>query len=222
MRTDSASPLAARGLKPVALLAANREHGDRLRYMAGCRCDMCRRANTDYEKARAIARKSGDWNGNVSARKARKHLLELSRQGVGRRAVQAVTDIADSILSGIRSGEKKKIRARTERLILAVTKEQAADRALIPAGPTWELIYKLLDKGYTKTWIAAALGSESQTPALQLNDEQVTVRNAYEVRKLFERCERGGFADAPRKPEPDLPSGCISPSKGHLVHRMGD
>lgn len=58
----------SRGLKPVAELAEQRSHGDRLKYLAGCRCVPCRAANSRYEVARAAARKAGDWNGLVPAR----------------------------------------------------------------------------------------------------------------------------------------------------------
>lgn len=221
MITREITGLSARGLKPIAQLAADRDHGDRLRYMAGCRCDECRRANTSYEKARAAARKAGDWNGFVPADKAWKHLLKLSDEGVCRRAVQAVTDIGGSIISAIRSGAKKQIRARTERKILAVTKDQASDNALTSAEGTWKLLNKLLDKGYTKTQLAHALGGKS--PALQVGQEQVTVRTAYEVRKLYEKCEKAGFTDASKHQLVEvLPTNTFRVKPGVLVHRMGD
>jgi hypothetical protein len=222
MRTQEltqSNSLASRGLKSVALLAQSRSHGDRLRYLSGCRCDDCRRANTSYEKARSAARKAGDWNGIVPAKNARTHLIKLSRQGVGRRAVQAVTDIADSVLFDIRAGKKKNIRARTERLILAVTKEQAADHAFVSAIPTWKLLNKLLENGYTKTQLAQALGGKSR--ALQVGKDQVTVLMAYKVRRLFEKLEKSRFADAAkRSPVIDLPSNTFSPRPGVMVHRL--
>src|SRR5882724_224334 len=141
--------LAARGLRPVQQLAASRPCGDRLRYLAGCRCVDCRRANSAYECERAKARRNGDWNGIVPAHRARKHLMELSRLGVGRNTVSAMTDIARSILSEVRAGRKKHIRARTERKILLVTTSQAADKSFVPAVSTWKLITKLLDEGYS-------------------------------------------------------------------------
>lgn len=151
MKTGS---MTDRGLKSAAVLAANKPHGSRIRYMAGCRCDECRRANTDYEKDRQIARKNGEWNGIVPAARARRHLSRLSRLGVGRRAVQAATDIADSILVMIRNGARKNIRAQTERLILAVTPAAAGDRALIDAAPTWVLINELLGSGFRRpAWL---------------------------------------------------------------------
>lgn len=179
------APLASRGLRPIAELAEGRPHGDRLRYMAGCRCHDCRRANTDYEKTRAKARKAGDWNGIVTAHRARAHLAHLSDQGVGRRAVGDACDVADSILVAIIKGDKTRIRARTERAILAVTVEAAADRALIPAGPTWALLDELISHGYSKSELARELGYK--TRALQLNRHQVTVRNAHDVARLHAR-----------------------------------
>lgn len=177
--------IASRGLRPAAELAKNRPHGDRLRYMAGCRCSQCRRANSAYETARAAARKAGDWNGNVSADKARAHMAALATQSVGRRTVHAVSGIADSILVRIISGDKKQIRARTERAILAVTAAAAADRALIPAAETWVLIDELLRDGYSKAELARQLGYGR--PALQFRRTTVTVRTAYEVKRLHER-----------------------------------
>lgn len=161
-----ASPLAARGLRPVADLAKDR-------------------ANCAYEKSRAAARKAGDWNGIVDAAPARAHLAALSGDGVGRRTVGDVAGVSDSVLTEIIAGRKTRIRARTERAILVVTVAAAADRALIDAGPTWVLLDELIADGYSKSAIAAALGYK--TRALQLNRNQVTVRNAYEVERLYEQ-----------------------------------
>ena len=177
--------MVSRGLKPASLLAASRDHGDRLRYLGGCRCDLCRRANTDYERGRAKARLDGDWNGIVRADKARDHMTWLSRHGVGRHAIASATDIADSILWSIIKGSRANIRARTERKILAVTLDAAADHALVPAGPVWRLIDQLLDAGFSKSRIAAELGRK--THALQLGKKTMTVRNAYDVRRVHAR-----------------------------------
>jgi hypothetical protein len=179
------TPLARRGLRPASVLAAARPHGDRLRYVGGCRCAECRMANNAYEKVRAAARKAGDWNGIVDAAPARAHLAELSKRGVGRRVVADVAAVASTVLQEIVAGRKTRIRARTARSILAVTERAAADRAYIDAGPTWELLDELIDDGYTKTELAIALGR--QTRALQLSRRGVTVRNAYDVAKLHER-----------------------------------
>lgn len=185
MRQHDLNTMANRGLKPAAQLAEDKPHGSRMRYIGGCRCDLCRKANTDYERGRSEARKSGDWNGIVPAAHARQHLNRLSRLGVGRRAVADATDIAETILVEIRSGKRRNIRARTERLILAVTPEAAADHALVSADRTWQLIDKLIGAGFTKGYIALQLGAK--TPALQLSRDKITVRHAADVDCLYRR-----------------------------------
>jgi hypothetical protein len=184
-------PLYNRGLRPIEDLAANREHGDRLRYRAGCRCFACRSANTAYEASRKVARAVGDWNGLVSAEKARAHLKALSAQGVGRRSVRAASDVADTVLADIISGRKTNIRAATERAILAVTAAAAGDGALVPGKATWKMLDQLIADGYTRRYLAVRLGSKSKVPQLQLKRDFVTVRSAYLVERLFEqlKCE---------------------------------
>lgn len=170
-------------LRPVAELAADKPHGVRLRYMAGCRCDACRRANSTYENERQKARRAGDWNGIVPADRARDHMLDLSRKGVGRRTIQACTDIADTVLQEIRTGRKQRIRARTERLILGVTKAMAADHALISARRSNHRIRLLLEEGYTEKHLAKRLGYANDY--LQFNERRITVRNAARIERLY-------------------------------------
>jgi len=209
------------GLKPVAVLAADREHGTRLKYLSGCKCVECRRANTDYQCAREAAKKLGDWNGIVPATKARKHLLKLSEQGIGRRAVGAVTDISDTILHDIRTGTKKNIRARTERKILAVTPDLASEGALISAAPTWNLIRQLLAKGYTKSQLAKLLICDAH--ALQISQKQVRVRTADAVARLYKKLEAVDFNTARYyQQEEILPSNTYRIKPGVIEHRMGE
>ena len=174
-----------RGLRSAEDLAAERPHGTRLRYLGGCKCFKCRRANSDYERARTAARAAGDWNGLVDAIAARKHILALSKKGIGRRMVAEASDVAQTVIAEVRAGKKLKIRARTERRILAVTPACRGDAALVPAGPTWERIRWLLEEGFTKSRIAIELGKK--TRALQLNRDWVTARNAAAVEALMRR-----------------------------------
>ncbi|MDR2220989.1 MAG: hypothetical protein LBE24_10510 [Methylobacillus sp.] len=172
-----------RGLKPASTLAADKPHGTRIKYMGGCRCAPCKAANTAYERERSIARKQGDWNGLVPASRARQHILALSRDGVGRKAVCAASDVAESIVVAIRSGQKTQIRAQTERKILAVTRDARSGHALVPAIRTWRLIDKMLRWGYSKSELAKRLGYANR--ALQFQKTNVTVRNAFDVQQLY-------------------------------------
>jgi hypothetical protein len=172
-------------LRPVQELARDKPHGNRIKYMGGCRCQECRRANTAYERERAARRRAGEWNGLVSADAARKHLAELRYQGVGRRAVNLATDVSDTVLQDIIAGRKQRIRARTARLILAVDANAAQDGAYICARRTGRLVHELLTEGFTKARISAEIGQDGR--ALQLGRKRVTVRSAGAIDRLWRR-----------------------------------
>jgi hypothetical protein len=160
--------------------------------------------------SKAVCRACRDrlsFNGLVNAARARKHLHYLSRAGVGRDSVAAACDVAVTVLSDVYRGEKLRIRAETERRILAVTAADRADHALVPAAPTWRLIGKLLERGFTRGDIAHALGRE--TPALQLRRDQVLAKTALEVRRLYK-----GAGDPPEHGTRWRPQfcDCISPA----------
>jgi hypothetical protein len=183
-RSAAVTDLSARGLRSVAELADGRPHGTRLRYLAGCKCFQCRRANSDYERQRQAARLAGDWNGIVDAAPARRHMAALSRAGVGRRAVRAATDVADTVLQDIRAGRRLRIRARTERKIMAVTAAARSDHSLVPAKKTWRLITELLHDGYSKRQLAKRLG---YADALQFSRDRVTAKNELRVSVLHRK-----------------------------------
>ena len=171
-------------LRSHAELGAVRSHGDRLRYLAGCKCFKCRRANSDYERSRQAARIAGDWNGIVPADRARAHLAKLARAGIGKRSVSAATDLSNTILQDIRNG-RPKIRARTERKILAVTPSMRADRSLVPAVKLWRLIGDLLEEGFTKAALAKHLGYKA--PAIQFRKDWVTAKSEQRVIALHRK-----------------------------------
>jgi hypothetical protein len=160
--------------------------GMRAKYVSGgCRCMLCRAAASRYESERLRARRSGEWNGLVSAAAARKHLLRLSKQGVGRRSVSDAALVPQSTLQEIKTGRKTQIRRSTERRILAVTKEAAGMAFLVPAAPTWALIERLLEEGFTRTRIAREIGRKA--PSLQLRTDRITKRNAIAIERLYRR-----------------------------------
>lgn len=175
---------ASRGL-PTRSRLAERPHGTRLRYISGCRCMLCRAANSRYECGRAAARRRGGWNGLVPAIRARMHIEALSCQGVGFKSVALAADVGKTVVLQVRTGQKRQIRAETERRILAVDRAAIADGGLVPARPTWRRIAALLDEGFSKAELARRLGY--QRPALQLGRRRITARNAVRVERLFNR-----------------------------------
>jgi hypothetical protein len=171
--------------------ATVKAHGVRVSYEAGCRCIQCRAAKSRYNTEREAARKQGDTRDIVDASAARAHIKKLSRAGVGYKSVADAAGIAHGIAFQIRSGERRRIRQSTERKILAVDKSAIADRALVPATPTWKLLDELLEDGYTKTQIAKWLGSKAKIPALQVARDLVTAETAMRVHRMFQAVRAG-------------------------------
>ena len=165
-------------------------HGTRGRYVKGCRCEPCTIANRVYARERYRARRlKGDWNGLVSAEDARRHLLRLSRAGVGIRSVQAASDVSRTILVEVKQGRRTQIRRRTERRILAVDSTAIADGTIVDARRTWRLIDELLGEGFTKAELARRLGFKR--PVLQLRTDRILARNALRVRRLYNQVNLG-------------------------------
>lgn len=169
----------------IAAVVATKTHGTRTRYVAGCRCNPCRGANTQYENGRRKARLAGDWNGLVSAEPARRHLRYLQRKGVGYQSVSAASDIGATNVLAIRIGKCVRIHARTERRLLAVTPDMLGDRALVPAGRLWRRIAQLLEEGFTKAALARQLGRAK--PALVFGRVRVTARSDADVERLWRK-----------------------------------
>lgn len=166
-------------------LRARQGHGTHSRYNGGCRCDECRRANTEYAAMRAAARRAGQANRVVSAAPAQEHIRKLQRAGVGYRAIAAAASLTHRIVLGIKSGKRTLARSDTVRRILAVDVACRSDRALVSAKSTWARIEKLLEEGYTKRELARLLGYKM--PMLQFNKHRVSVRNRARVERLFEK-----------------------------------
>jgi len=66
-----------------------------------------------------------------------------------------------------------------------------ADGALVPAGPTWKLLNKLLEAGYTRMFLAKQLGSRAKRPVLQVQAERITALTASKVERLYRRIKEG-------------------------------
>jgi hypothetical protein len=182
-----------------------REHGERAKYVIErCRCGECREAVRLYElkRRRALSRPDEAWVPYVPAGKARRYLKELSEYGIGHKTVAKVSGVPHGTISKLiygdparRMGPSKRIRPETERRLLAVTLEDAAGAAKIPAGSTWKLLDDLIARGFTKTWIAGQLGAES--PALQLSRVRVRATTARKVAELHRRLQ--GVEAPPRR-----------------------
>ena len=171
-----------------------RQHGTRARYCVDkCRCEPCTEANRLYARQRDRHLRRVAYGieperpAYIDATEARKHLLWLSKVGVGKRQVAERTGISLSAIYKLRRGVVTKCRPETANKILGIGRSAAADGAYVDATKIWKLIDELVRAGYTKTWIAAQIGSNAKTPALQLGRRRVSAIKARQIAELHER-----------------------------------
>jgi hypothetical protein len=155
-------------------------------YRNGCRCAECRHAGYVYEVKRQRDRNRGIVRLHDNT-EAREHILWLRSQGVGLRAVAAATGLQRHNVWKIANGQVKRSKPETIRRIMAVGTHMRKGGSLVDAGPTWRLIDDMLANGFTRTRIAAELGSKAKRPALQLKRDKILQSNADQVREVYDR-----------------------------------
>ena len=155
----------------------------------GIEGEPCPRARTLSKLSLGVCeecRRRTVWDGLVDAKPVRKHLRELSRQGVGYKSVADAASVARSVLQKIMAGTKRRIRKRARDRILAVDAQAVADWGLVPAGETRKLLEELEGEYLTKGRLARELGYTR--PNLQVGKtDHVRARTAHRVRKLYRR-----------------------------------
>jgi hypothetical protein len=161
-------------------------HGTASEYNRDCRCEPCRMAWSRYQKELRQGLREGRANLSVSTELIRGHLEYLSARGVGYRVVADAAGIDPRRLADIKRGRVRRVRRRTEERILRVSEDAFADKAVIDAGPTNQLVTSLLDEGYSIGKLAKELGYTN--PTLQFrNREKVTGRTYMRVAKLHSK-----------------------------------
>lgn len=172
-----------KGLKSAAELSADKPHGNRLKYLGGCRCIPCKAANSRYQSERLLAQKNGETNRIISAIEVRGHLLRLSAKGVGSRTVSDISGVGRTTITLISRGQRKQCRESVAKAILAVSSDVTNDATVINAAATHRRIRSLLNEGFTKTELAKRLGYK--TGHLQFQKKVITARNAMKVERFY-------------------------------------
>ncbi len=143
------------------------------------------------------------WNGLVPADRARAHLLALRTEGVGYYAVSAASDVPASVLTRILAQEQARIRASTERAILAVDTGARADGAYVDAGETNRLLAELRAMGFTLRELGALMGQASQLAIGR--QAHATARSAARVARIHRRALAGEIVPKHRRRVPAGP-----------------
>lgn len=162
-------------------------HGKRATYIRrGCRCAPCKEANRLYNIEYRRARPHP--NAMVNARRAKRHILKLSKHGVGLRAIRDVTGMSFSHLGEIRRGTCARVRTTTERRLLAITADAHADHATICGARTLRLVMKLRSEGFGYHQLALRLDMCSEAlERLVRRKGNVKAVTQMKVQKFYDR-----------------------------------
>lgn len=180
---------------PVQSWIPDRPHGSRARYLAGCRCLLCRAANAEY---RTDCYRAPETVQLVSAKRVRRHLQVLRRCGMGYREVARKAGVDPKHLRQIRSGDRHRIRATTEACVLGVESRKPLG-ALTPAAGTWQLIRRLQTKGFKLVDLARRLHPGRPVDHLRCGRRKVRISTAVQVRRFYEATMAEG-EEFPRHP----------------------
>lgn len=193
-------------------LPSHLQHGSSGAFARGCRCQECLEAGRAYERDWLARRRDQQGAAGVNPAAARRHLLDVEaklgdatgadrsrRPGTGRVLVAAATGVPVGVLRQLAKGTLPAVSAAHDAAIRACTVQAALShltasgtrgRAVAPAnqridaGPTWDLVEDLRERGFSLGWIGRELG---YSRALQLDPDRVTRRVADQVRALHEQ-----------------------------------
>lgn len=189
----------------IRIAIGDTRHGTRTGYVKGCRCTPCTEANRHDHAARVErAQQGGASTDLVSAARATGHLRILEGQGATQKAMARAAGLNTKTIVDLLNGTRERILPDTEKTVLALTLEDAQRAAVpgsrIPAGPTWELIEDLLERGWPKRWIAQEAGMGA---SLQLSRDLVNAASAQRIAELHARV--GNRTAPPRRPRRPVP-----------------
>ena len=158
---------------------AERPHGSHAKYaLDRCRCDLCRRAQREYNlrRGRAIARPDEVWCPYVEAGPVREHIEWLATCGIGLKSLARLAGVPHGTLSKLVYGDparqmprSRRVRPTTARKVMAVMPYHAAGAQRVPAAPTWRLLNELITLGWSRAdspadWATRVPASRSTGP----------------------------------------------------------
>lgn len=171
-----------------------RLHGTRTKYVHdSCRCDRCTEANTVYAREAYRARRPA----TVPAVRTRRHLIDLSKSGVGRRTIAETLGMSPTTIQEIRSSGTRRVTRATETKILSIEVGYVAGGVCVPAGDTRRRIEWLKRVcGMTPSEIARRLGTATLQIGLGATVRASTaeaVEGLYDSEKAIRVQGRGGL-----------------------------
>jgi len=165
-------------------------HGERARYLRGCRCSSCSKAHYRYMSRYRLDRERGTHR-RVPGAPARKHAQALYDAGWTTSQIADAAGCLQTTVSRLLRGCHKTIRADIATRILAAKPTIAAcsPTTFVPAVGTVRRVQALMSIGYTLNSIAQDVGMYRTALGNVLNGKRatVTVATAVAMARVYSR-----------------------------------
>lgn len=163
--------------------ACRQQHGTNARYVAGCSCLACCDAHAAYQRDRGPR----PARTKVPLDEVAAHVHRLKRKGMSRRAIAEMAGVSYHTLRNIEGAVYVGVTRETADALLTLAGPITSDTtALIPAGPTMQLLARATAQGVSIAAIAAECGlSRKSLP--QPTQRCVQARTAKRVAEAVER-----------------------------------
>ena len=166
-------------------------HGTNVAYVIDrCRCDECRRANREYERAR-IRRNLYGTSLFVPAQPVREHVRRLMAAGFSEDEIERAADIDDKVIEALlrkhwRTGKPvNRMKRENAERILAVRHRKPKLGTRVDATPMRQMVLDLMAMGYSVSWIAESIGV-LRTNFDPLTATQVRLSTLLKVKRLWD------------------------------------
>jgi hypothetical protein len=167
-----------------------RPHGSRARYIRGCRCTPCKRANAAYEAKRVLG-----YTSLVDATPTREHIVVLREAGVGLSRITQLTGIARQTIQAILRGRPERgnrpaqqVKRDTAERILAldpVNPDLAAGTPVDATGAR-RRIQALVCAGWSFPLLAERYGSTADHVRFLARADRLYLSTVRRITELFE------------------------------------
>lgn len=160
------------------------------RYVAGCRCRTCQRANVAYENNRRRQVAYGRWQPFVDAEPVRQHIQRLRAAGMGQKRIAELACVSTNTIAKLLYGPTptRRVRPWTAEKLLAITLSVDLLRAaaLVDATGARRRLQALVAIGWPMMELARRMDMAPSTFSQFMRSRTVRAINSRRVWELYE------------------------------------
>ncbi len=166
-------------------------HGTNVAYVVHeCRCDECRQANREYERAR-VRRKMYGTLLFVPAEPVRERWLQLRASGMNDNEIERVAGVSHHTSQNLFRGHQRtgkpvqRIKRETAERIMSVDRRDPRPGYHVSTRKVREMCIDLMALGYSRSWIARQIGQSVSNFGV-FDRANVRLSTAVAIKRLWE------------------------------------